>query len=141
MRPSRGGPGPRCTTATTGPSVDGKDCRTYHHKFPTKWMSTDGKEMWLLYSGLDWRTVCVLHEEGPAGGAADRGERRRSRVWPARYPGDKGIENDPAVVFAEDFEEASLDAVWSRWESVENKEHHVAVAGCPAGQRRRHDRS
>jgi hypothetical protein len=32
---------------------DGKDCRTYHHKFPTKWMGRDGKTMWLLYSGLD----------------------------------------------------------------------------------------
>ena len=30
-----------------------KDCRTYHHKFPTKWMSSDGKIMWLLFSGLD----------------------------------------------------------------------------------------
>lgn len=29
----------------------GKD-RTYHHKFPTKWMSSDGRTMWLLYSGL-----------------------------------------------------------------------------------------
>jgi len=27
--------------------------RTYHHKFPTKWMSRDGRTMWLLYSGLD----------------------------------------------------------------------------------------
>ncbi len=27
--------------------------RTYHHKFPTKWMSSDGRTMWLLYSGLD----------------------------------------------------------------------------------------
>lgn len=26
--------------------------RTYHHKFPTKWMSADGRTMWLLYSGL-----------------------------------------------------------------------------------------
>ena len=32
---------------------DGKDCRTYHHRFPPKWISTDGKTMWLLYSGLD----------------------------------------------------------------------------------------
>jgi len=30
-----------------------KGSRTYHHKFPTKWMSKDGKTMWLLYSGLD----------------------------------------------------------------------------------------
>jgi hypothetical protein len=26
--------------------------RTYHHKFPTKWMSPDGSTMWLLYSGI-----------------------------------------------------------------------------------------
>lgn len=26
--------------------------RTYHHKFPTKWMSADGKSMWLVFSGL-----------------------------------------------------------------------------------------
>jgi hypothetical protein len=26
--------------------------RTYHHKFPTKWMSPDGRSMWLLFSGL-----------------------------------------------------------------------------------------
>ena len=26
--------------------------RTYHHKFPTKWMSEDGKTLWLLFSGL-----------------------------------------------------------------------------------------
>ena len=25
---------------------------TYHHKFPTKWMSKDGRTMWLLFSGL-----------------------------------------------------------------------------------------
>lgn len=30
-----------------------EDFRTYHHKFPTKWMSDDGKTMWLLFSGLD----------------------------------------------------------------------------------------
>ncbi|MBI4875426.1 MAG: DUF4185 domain-containing protein [Acidobacteria bacterium] len=29
----------------------GKD-RTYHHKFPTKWMSRDGRSLWLLFSGL-----------------------------------------------------------------------------------------
>jgi len=32
---------------------DGHDCRTYHHRFPPKWISPDGKTMWLLYSGLD----------------------------------------------------------------------------------------
>ena len=28
-------------------------CRTYHHLIPPKWISPDGKSMWLLYSGLD----------------------------------------------------------------------------------------
>jgi len=32
---------------------DGRDCRTYHHRFPPKWISAEGKTMWLLYSGLD----------------------------------------------------------------------------------------
>lgn len=26
--------------------------RTYHHKFPAKWMSPDGRTLWLLFSGL-----------------------------------------------------------------------------------------
>ena len=36
-------------------------CRTYHYKFPTKWMSEDGKAMWLLFSGLDggYYTFCL----------------------------------------------------------------------------------
>jgi hypothetical protein len=35
--------------------------RTYHHKFPTKWMSADGRTMWLLFSGLDggYYTFCL----------------------------------------------------------------------------------
>jgi hypothetical protein len=38
-----------------------KGTRTYHHKFPTKWMSADGKSMWLLFSGLDggYYTFCL----------------------------------------------------------------------------------
>ena len=40
----------------------------------------------------------------------------------AEYPHDKGIEHDPAVVFAENFDVPSLDAIAGRWESVQNKE-------------------
>ncbi|MEN6425382.1 MAG: hypothetical protein ABFE13_08460 [Phycisphaerales bacterium] len=40
----------------------------------------------------------------------------------SKYVGDDGIRRDPAVVFAEDFEEGDLEAVWSRWESIESKE-------------------
>ncbi|MBN1422170.1 MAG: DUF4185 domain-containing protein [Planctomycetes bacterium] len=34
--------------------------RTIHHKFPTKWMSPDGRTMWLLYSGEgSFDTFCL----------------------------------------------------------------------------------
>ena len=39
-----------------------------------------------------------------------------------KYPQDKGIEDDPAVVFAESFEAESLEAVTKRWESVQNSD-------------------
>jgi len=38
----------------------------------------------------------------------------------SQYKGDKGIEKDPDVIFVENFEEDSLDAVNARWESVQN---------------------
>jgi hypothetical protein len=37
-----------------------------------------------------------------------------------QYKGDKGIENDPDIIFVENFEEGSLDTVKSRWESVKS---------------------
>jgi hypothetical protein len=38
----------------------------------------------------------------------------------SQYKGDKGIEKDPDVIFVENFEDDSLDAVKARWESVQN---------------------
>src|SRR5215469_1141304 len=40
----------------------------------------------------------------------------------AKYPGDQGIEKDPDVVFVENFEEPSLDAIQQRWEDVSHAE-------------------
>ncbi len=51
----------------------------------------------------------------------------------AKYPGDEGIESDPAVVFAEGFEADSIETVWSRWESVENKSIMSLASDVPAG--------
>jgi hypothetical protein len=39
----------------------------------------------------------------------------------AKYAGDAGIERDPAAIFAENFEEPSLDEMWKRWETVTDK--------------------
>lgn len=35
----------------------------------------------------------------------------------SKYAGDVGIENDPAVIFVEDFEESSVNEMISRWET------------------------
>jgi hypothetical protein len=40
----------------------------------------------------------------------------------ARYPGDDGIESDEMVLFAEDFEEGSLEEILKRWTDVYNKD-------------------
>ena len=43
----------------------------------------------------------------------------------ARYPCDAEIARDPHVLFTEDFEEGSLDAVTARWTEVSNKNGEV----------------
>jgi hypothetical protein len=40
----------------------------------------------------------------------------------SRYPGDRGIGADPDVLFSEDFEAGSLEAVTKRWSDVSNKQ-------------------
>jgi len=39
----------------------------------------------------------------------------------ARYPGDEGIENDPAVIFVEKFNAPSVEAVAKRWDNAQAK--------------------
>ena len=51
----------------------------------------------------------------------------------AKHPGDVGIDKDPAVIFVENFEGRSLDAVWSRWESVTAAEMTTLSDDVPAG--------
>ncbi len=43
----------------------------------------------------------------------------------ARYPGDRGIDRDPRVLLAEDFENIALEDLAHRWESVSNKAGRV----------------
>jgi len=105
---------------------EGKDCRTYHHKFPTKWMSSDGRTMWLLFSGLDCNlyAFCVKKAILEVAPLAQKGNMRspQNPGLSSKYESDKGIENDPAVIFTENFEEFSLDAVKARWDNVKNIE-------------------
>lgn len=45
---------------------------------------------------------------------------RKPRPLADLYPGDVGIEKDPNVVFAENFENSSLDELKKRWENVQH---------------------
>jgi hypothetical protein len=51
----------------------------------------------------------------------------------ANYPGDKGIEQDPRVIFVENFAEESLDAVFKRWDEVKGKELMSLSSDTPKG--------
>ncbi|MFP4088369.1 MAG: hypothetical protein ACLFUL_16445, partial [Desulfobacteraceae bacterium] len=60
----------------------------------------------------------------------------------AKYPGDKGIENDPNVIFVENFNEGpefgihdptTLQLIFSRWDTVKNKEVMSLSSDVPEG--------
>jgi hypothetical protein len=55
-----------------------------------------------------------------------------------KYDGDEGIQKDPNVIFAESFEEGSLDPVKSRWESVKNIEIMSLSSDVPAASSGKH---
>jgi hypothetical protein len=64
--------------------------------------------------------VALVQEAPPAGLAT-------------MYPGDMGIAKDPSVVFAEDFEEPSIDVLKQRWETVTSAEHMTFSKDLPSG--------
>ncbi len=49
----------------------------------------------------------------------------------AKYPGDKGIEEDPSIIFVEKFDEDSLEAVFERWDNNGGKEIMSLAADAP----------
>jgi hypothetical protein len=51
----------------------------------------------------------------------------------ARYPGDRGIERNPDIIFVEQFEEDSLETVFKRWENVKGKEIMSLTTDVPDG--------
>jgi len=50
----------------------------------------------------------------------------------SKYPGDKGIDQDPAVVWVENFEEGSVNGVTSRYDNVNNAAGMTLVNDVPA---------
>ncbi|MHC4396316.1 MAG: hypothetical protein ACYS1A_11745 [Planctomycetota bacterium] len=51
----------------------------------------------------------------------------------SKYLGDAGIENDPNVIFTENFEEGSVPAVTSRWEDITRSDIMSLVTDVPVG--------
>jgi hypothetical protein len=51
----------------------------------------------------------------------------------SRYPGDVGIENDPSVLFVENFEAASMNEIFNRWGDVKNGSLMTRPSDVPAG--------
>ncbi len=51
----------------------------------------------------------------------------------ARYPGDEGLENDPAVLFLEDFETGSPQEIGARWGQIYKPENITLSEDIPAG--------
>lgn len=56
----------------------------------------------------------------------------------SKYSGDKGIENDPDVIFVEDFEEGSLASIQSRWENVKQPQIMSLSTDVPPGSIGKH---
>ena len=58
---------------------------------------------------------------------------RAGRHLAANYPGDRGVDNDPKVIFAENFEEPTPQAMQQRWEDVSHPEIMSFAADVPEG--------
>lgn len=51
----------------------------------------------------------------------------------AKYPGDRDLEKDPKVIFAENFEQPALETMQKRWENVSHPEIMSFAADIPDG--------
>ncbi|HUG94150.1 MAG TPA: hypothetical protein VML55_25200, partial [Planctomycetaceae bacterium] len=72
----------------------------------------------LAAAGVALLAYASVFADEPAAGQAAAEALPEGSGLAANYPGDRGIEADPGVVFVENFEQDSLEAVNERWESV-----------------------
>jgi predicted amidohydrolase len=93
---------------------------------PTSWIERAARErlVALRASKIERNNV------RPEGAGSVRNQSANAGIA-AKYVGDQGIERDPRVVFAENFEEPSLDALKKRWQDVQNAENMVLSADVP----------
>jgi len=86
-------------------------------------------------AGIGLFAVLTLVHLGSLSTAPRTGSSSKSPVvgLASKYVGDVGIAKDPAVVFVEGFEGGDLEAVWSRWESLQSKEIMSLSPETPVG--------
>ena len=78
-------------------------------------------------------SVALLACAGASAGSETLGSSGSASAGLAsKYIGDKGIRENPAVVFAEDFEADDLETIAARWESVQNRKIMSLSADVPA---------
>jgi hypothetical protein len=73
----------------------------------------------------------------PVGRAAPAATLPEGAGLAARYPGDTGLESDPDVIFAEDFERGTVAQIGARWGDISNRGGRVMAlsADVPPGSR------
>ena len=86
-----------------------------------------------IYDGLLIIALCF-----PGAAQAEESQSELRQGLASQYKGDKGIEKDSDVIFVENFEEDSLDAVKSRWESVQNIDIMSLSTDVPAASAGKH---
>lgn len=68
-----------------------------------------------------------------AGSESDAGSDTRDKTLSELHPGDLGMDEDPSVVWFEDFEEGSLNAIEARYDQVRNNGRIALVSDTPNG--------
>jgi hypothetical protein len=79
---------------------------------------------------MTWGLVAILVAMGGPSVAA---QHRAHDGIATKYPGDRGIEKDPAVVFVENFEQPSIDELEKRWDSAQHPDGMSFAQDSPAG--------
>ncbi len=84
-----------------------------------------GRHVWasILGSGLV-ALLPLMHAHGYEG-------KEESPGIAAKYPGDRGIESDERVLFTENFEKDSIEAIGERWEMVRDAPAMSLSTDCP----------
>lgn len=80
---------------------------------------------WLLLLAVMTGLACGITPLGGKAGAAVESALPEGYGLSAMHPGDAGIGSDPAVLFAESFEEGGLDATVKRWDEASNEDGKV----------------